>query len=229
MIFSASTVPAGALGALPASVLNEVHNGHGAVQMKFLTMTGCAYFVAFSFAISAELGPNDYPFAKGEVLTYDSNRNPIRKGKLRDGRIEYTIHRMGGLIEVVPGWRALCRTDKITDETNCAVTNDKAKLSILYNGKGEAQAVCLMEHTFPGKQGAIRIDALPPHLTDEKGCVAAEVANEITAGQNITTRQVKFPNELPIDREARTFGLQEITEITTHVVKYKNQIGIREN
>lgn len=97
-------------------------------------------------------------------------------------------------------WMMKCKTDAMTDVETCSLRNYDAKLTLWFDSSNIIDEACVIGHDYPGRRGAIRVDALPPVTTMPNGCIRSPaLIQQILNGKKITTRAVTFPNDYSVD------------------------------
>lgn len=154
--------------------------------------------------------------------TYLEGAYRYRVGRTPDG-YTYQIWHSGhasleGFGEV---WSIRCGRDAMTDAFNCQLYSLSANTILVYFGSSTTPgAVCALGHNYPGRTGAIRIDANPPRPTDTSGCIGPEILPELTNGRVVRTRIVAWPYDYPVDREGTLQGLSQAFRLIRHLQAY---------
>ena len=105
-------------------------------------------------------------------------------------------------------WSFVCQRDAMTDERKCTMRGDEQELLVLFIGAADPTWVCLKSHDFPGRVGAIRIEAGQPVPTDKNGCLPGSFAKHIAQGKSAATRYVAWPYDYPVDNTTSLMGFK---------------------
>lgn len=186
---------------------------------------------AASTATSKPSGGTPEGFTTGETIGTDERMRSARIGTTGNGQ-HYAI-RLDGDRVVGELWRAgtdpfktkrpvdaligalvskaatvACTTDSMSDDRSCVLVLTNFDIALHFVGREtfpEVPAtICLVEHDYPAKVGAVRINKMPPVTTNTK-CFQPEQTREIwenlKIGNRISTRTYRWP-----DRVARDAG-----------------------
>lgn len=123
-----------------------------------------------------------------------------REGRTKQG-FAYSIFPdgSGGVDTPSSNWTVACRVDAISDQRKCNLTNADRAIIVVFGTAKTAQSVCIVQHDFPGRVGALRVDKNPAITTDENGCVSGSFAKQLLTGREVTTRSVKWPYDYNVD------------------------------
>ena len=166
--------------------------------------------------------PNERLFPAETGRLPQQNISAYRQGVTADG-FTYKIFPDGSADlkgpqdGIVGGWSIDCSRDAMTDQRKCKLSSYSARIFIYYGPSAVPQAVCIIGHDFPGRSGAIRIDAAPPIQTNRDGCVSGQVATALASGSKVTTRRVTFPYDYSADDTAAIAGLKSAMELVTFI------------
>lgn len=145
-----------------------------------------------------------------------------RRGTTPDG-LTYTIYPDGsGGVKAAhhgaaQGWSIDCSKDAMTDRRVCTLTSYAARLLVYYGAAVSPQSVCIIGHDFPGRTGAIRVDARAPVSTDRDGCAPANVAAQLATGVSVTTRRVEWPYDYTKDETADISGAEAAMDLVRFI------------
>ncbi len=148
---------------------------------------------------------------------------PAHRTGVTENGFTYTIYPDGsaGLRlgqNAVAEWSIDCSKDKMSDQRNCTVTSSKNNIQIMYGPAGVAKQICIIDHDFPNRLGAIRIDNEEPISTDTDGCISGKFENKLTQASSVTTRSVKWPYDHHRDRKNPLKGLKTAIGLKDYVL-----------
>ncbi len=163
----------------------------------------------------------DNPWQAGETKSYETAigvTSVVRKGKTPSGSTySYYSDGSGSLTNGAASWSFSCKTDKINDQKKCEITNRHADLFINYGSSPSPRWICSLQHDFPGRTGAIRVDSNPAMTTDTDGCVPGTRIAQLVSGNSITIRSVKWPYDYDRDSTGPLTGLKDVMDLVSYI------------
>lgn len=189
--------------------------------MLFLILAGCATPSPPSempIRIPAGGGFNDT-----EVSMPNDVAGWMRTGSINGMAYEYFLDYSGSVtgtsLDYGPHrWFVQCETDRITDEKSCEIFSIQAELVILFNGSRSAPFICALNHDFPGRNAAVRVDKQRPVQIKDGRCVrSAALFEALLKGDKVVVRQVKWPRDYPSDTEVSLAGLPEAYQLSKYL------------
>jgi hypothetical protein len=152
----------------------------------------------------------------------------LRRGVTPEG-FSYDYYEDGsGSLDVshgtLPDWDINCVKDKINDQRRCTIARYEGEFLVAFDPGGKPASVCAIYNDFPGRTGALRVDAQDAVKTDEHGCApASAILPAMLGGASITVRAIHWPYDYPRDDSAKLAGLSQAISLTkfiyTHIDK----------
>lgn len=199
---------------------------------------GCTLF-AFIIPFSAYGNAQDLNTAKTEppiwqegereaVPNYPSYRKPTpyREGLTPKGN--YYRYFRDGSGHVSPSstssideqWSVSCSQDAITDVKSCQITNFGTHIFISLTASLSISDICILNHDFPGRAGAIRVDSNRAFQTDTEGCLRSPaLLAQLRSGSKVTTRRIQWPDDYPRDASGDLGSLDDAIALLSYVKK----------
>ena len=105
-------------------------------------------------------------------------------------------------------WSVSCKSDEMTDEKTCSVSNSGSRLFIwLEKGKGIA-SLTLFSHDFPGRNLSIRVGSGKPITVRRfiNGSAAKKLISQMKPGVVVKTRHYHWPYDYSKDEKTTIDG-----------------------
>lgn len=112
----------------------------------------------------------------------------------------------------------------MTDKRGCTLKGYDLHLFVSFSSAMMPQWICLTEHDFPGRTGAIRIDQDAAITTDKDGCIPGRHLSRLSAGKKITTRAVKWPYDYYRDKEGPLDGLADAISLASFINMHVDEL-----
>lgn len=107
-------------------------------------------------------------------------------------------------------WTLYCDKDSVDDKINCDIREPQGSITVIYRNSQNPLAVCVSQHDFPGRRGAIRIDHNKSFITDEEGCVPAKaIIGQLKNGKTVLARRYEWPYDYGQDTTSTLEGMKE--------------------
>ncbi len=165
--------------------------------------------------------PVDNPWYPGETKVVQDLIGKVtvsRQGITPSGSTyRYYSDGSGSVTNGAASWSLSCKVDKISDQKKCEITNHHADLFINYGSSPSPRWICSIQHDFPGRTGAIRVDGNKAMTTDTDGCVPGSRISQFLAGKSVTVRSVKWPYDYDRDSTGPLTGLKDAMDLVTHI------------
>lgn len=166
------------------------------------------------------------------VPNYPSYRKPIPYREGRTPKGNYYRYFRDGSGHVAPSdtssmdeqWSVSCSKDAITDVKSCEITNFGTHIFISLTASLSISDICILNHDFPGRAGAIRVDTNRAFQTDTDGCLRSPaLLAQLRSGSKVTTRRIQWPDDYPRDASGNLSGLDDaialLRYVNTHIIK----------
>lgn len=165
--------------------------------MKIITILSTIVISGFSFSAIAEES-ND-PANPKECLkwyTPDYCRNPAISSSVDEPHSDL--------------WALYCDKDSVDDKISCDIRMPQGGIQVIYLDSKTPLEVCISQHDFPGRRGAIRIDRNKSFTTDESGCVPAKaIIAQLRNGKTVLARRYEWPYDYGQDTTSTLEGMKE--------------------
>lgn len=107
-------------------------------------------------------------------------------------------------------WTLYCEKDSVDDKIGCDIRMPQGSVHVIYLDSKTPIEVCVSQHDFPGRRGAIRIDRNKSFTTDESGCVPAKaIITQLKSGKTVLARRYEWPYDYGQDTTSTLEGMKE--------------------
>lgn len=125
--------------------------------------------------------------------------------------------------EYSEGWQAECKKDAMTDKVSCTISQDESRVFMYFSSGSKPDTVCILYNDFPGREGAIRVDANKAVKTVHEGCVTGEpLFSQMRHGKTIKTQYYKWPDDYTQNASGNLSGLNaaiaQLPELRKHPI-----------
>lgn len=175
--------------------------------------------------VRADSAPSK-PFQANEVPLAGAGGLTGGQGTLDGWTYRYRSDGRGSLVNGTgQQWTIDCKTDKITDDRGCSLSQEQGQLFLFYSRPEGVPGLCIVGHDYPGKAAFARVDKAPAWEIPpaNKGCVilAADQHKALLAGKTLTTRRVHWPQPVAIDETSSLAGLSKAESLLRFIYVMK--------